>query len=216
MHDDFEPVRGLPEALPEGERILWQGAPEWRALARRAFHTHKVATYFAILTLWEAASAWQAGLGALASATAGLWMVGLGAGAVSVLALLAFVFARTTVYTITNKRIVLRYGVALPMAINLPFKVIDSAAFRQHGAGDGDVPVALTGGERIGYYILWPNVRPWRFARPEPMLRALPDPEDAASALARALADYNGQSAPAREIAARTETPSGAPAEAAA
>jgi hypothetical protein len=28
-HDDFqtEPVRGLPENLPEGEHILWQGHP---------------------------------------------------------------------------------------------------------------------------------------------------------------------------------------------
>ena len=29
-HDDFhfEPVRGLPEALPPGELILWQGSPD--------------------------------------------------------------------------------------------------------------------------------------------------------------------------------------------
>ena len=28
-HDDFdfEPVRGLPQVLPKGERMLWQGAP---------------------------------------------------------------------------------------------------------------------------------------------------------------------------------------------
>ena len=28
-HDDFdqEPIRGLPEMLPEGETILWHGAP---------------------------------------------------------------------------------------------------------------------------------------------------------------------------------------------
>ena len=31
-HDDFdfEPVRGLPQVLPEGERLLWQGAPRWQ------------------------------------------------------------------------------------------------------------------------------------------------------------------------------------------
>jgi hypothetical protein len=35
-HDDFkfEPIRGLPEQLPEGEHILWQGAPDPRVLAR--------------------------------------------------------------------------------------------------------------------------------------------------------------------------------------
>ena len=35
-HDDFkfEPVRGLPEALPEDEHILWQGAPTRCALPK--------------------------------------------------------------------------------------------------------------------------------------------------------------------------------------
>ena len=35
-HDDFdfEPVRGLPQLLPKGERMLWQGAPRWQDLAR--------------------------------------------------------------------------------------------------------------------------------------------------------------------------------------
>jgi len=54
-HDDFnfEPVRGLPEKLPEGEHILWQGAPDVRALAREALGVRWVAGYFAILTIWR-------------------------------------------------------------------------------------------------------------------------------------------------------------------
>ena len=38
-HDDFafEPVRGLPAELPRGERLIWQGAPDWRLLAIQAF-----------------------------------------------------------------------------------------------------------------------------------------------------------------------------------
>ena len=44
---EFEAQYGLPEALPEGEHILWQGAPDWKVLARRVFHTRKVAVYFA-------------------------------------------------------------------------------------------------------------------------------------------------------------------------
>ena len=36
--DDYhvEPVRGLPQSLPEGEELLWQGAPSTWALARDA------------------------------------------------------------------------------------------------------------------------------------------------------------------------------------
>ena len=30
---EFEPQFGLPERLPDSERLLWQGSPSWRALA---------------------------------------------------------------------------------------------------------------------------------------------------------------------------------------
>ena len=36
---EAEPIRGLPGLLPKGEHIVWQGAPQWQALSRRAFHT---------------------------------------------------------------------------------------------------------------------------------------------------------------------------------
>ena len=42
---DFEPVKGLPAALPENERMLWQGAPLWQDLALHAFHARKAAYY---------------------------------------------------------------------------------------------------------------------------------------------------------------------------
>jgi len=52
-HDDFDfdPVRGLPEVLPAGERMLWQGSPRWQDMALHAFHVRKVAVYFAVITL---------------------------------------------------------------------------------------------------------------------------------------------------------------------
>ncbi|MEM1103487.1 MAG: hypothetical protein AAGH48_05230, partial [Pseudomonadota bacterium] len=55
-HDDFaaEPIRGLPEALPEGERILWQGEPTWRQLAVNVFHIRALAIYFGVLMIWRA------------------------------------------------------------------------------------------------------------------------------------------------------------------
>ena len=34
---EFEPVHGLPEKLPAGEKILWQGSPDWKTLANEAF-----------------------------------------------------------------------------------------------------------------------------------------------------------------------------------
>ena len=35
---EFEAALGLPEPLPRGERLLWQGAPDWRVMAREAMH----------------------------------------------------------------------------------------------------------------------------------------------------------------------------------
>ena len=52
IEHEYEPIRGLPGQLPPGETITWQGAPEWRALARRAFGTRIVAGYFAVLAAW--------------------------------------------------------------------------------------------------------------------------------------------------------------------
>ena len=34
---EFEAALGLPEPLPAGETILWQGAPSWTAMAKHVF-----------------------------------------------------------------------------------------------------------------------------------------------------------------------------------
>ena len=43
---ELEPAYGLPERLPANERILWQGSPDWRTLARRVFFVRTLALYF--------------------------------------------------------------------------------------------------------------------------------------------------------------------------
>lgn len=186
------PVRGLPEALPAGERMLWQGAPDWRALSRRAFHTRKVAVYFAILMGWRVLIALSDGLpvgGALGSA---LGLLALGLGALGLLNLFAWLSARSTVYTITTRRLVIHCGIALPMTINLPFRMIQSAGLKTFGDGAGDIVLTLPKGQRVAYLHLWPNVRPWRFNSPEPMLRCIGDSANVAALLVRNLAAETG------------------------
>ena len=46
---EFEAAPGLPEALPAGERILWQGSPDWKLLAAEAFHVRRLSLYFALM-----------------------------------------------------------------------------------------------------------------------------------------------------------------------
>lgn len=185
---EFEPVRGLPEVLPAGERMLWQGAPRWQSLAVQAFHVRKVAVYFALLAAFQAATALVDGGTARQALAASSWLVVLGAGAVAVLALLAKLSAQGTVYTLTDRRVVMRFGIALPMTVNLPFAAIDAAMAGRRPDGTCDIALSLGRGTRIGYLVNWPNVRPWRFTRPQPMLRALADGERVAALLGEALA----------------------------
>lgn len=185
---DHEPVRGLPEHLPAGERILWQGAPRFAALARRAFHVRKLAFYCGLLLAWRVAAGVSDGETLGAIAVSAVWVVPFALVAVGLPLLLAWLYARTTVYTITNRRVVMRFGVALPMSLNLPFRLIVAAGVRSYADGTGDVTLTLTGPDRIAYLHLWPNARPWRIARPEPMLRCIPAAAQVADVLADALA----------------------------
>ncbi len=187
---DSEPVPGLPEHLPQGETILWQGAPSWRPFALRAFHLRGLAAYFVLLAAWYLAAGWSADpqdavLGALR-------LITLGAVPIVLLLGLGRLAARTTLYTITNRRIVMRVGVALPMTVNIPFSSVRKADMRLNKDGTGDIQLRLMPGRRVSYFAMWPHLRMLRVSNPEPMLRALPDAEVAGRALSQALAGAAG------------------------
>ncbi len=176
---DDEPVRGLPGELPEGETLLWQGSPEWRLLARSAFFTRIVGLYFAVLVALAIYNGSTSGV--IATIIAGAVGIGL-------LMLYAWAVARTTVYTLTSRRVVLRVGVALNMCINLPLAKIGGANLRPLGPVEGDLSLQLIGPHKLGYLVLWPHARPWKLGNPQPMLRALPDAAVVGERLARAVA----------------------------
>jgi hypothetical protein len=178
----------LPEPLPRGESAIWIGRPDWRGLALRAFHIRAVAIYFGLLALWRVASGVADGETVAASVLAALWVVVPGGAACALLALLAWLSARSTRYIITTRRVIMQFGVALPMTLNIPFSVIASAGLKSYRDGSGDIPLATTGPDRVAYLLLWPHARPWRAARAEPMLRSIPDAQRVAGILGRALA----------------------------
>ena len=203
---DYEPVRGLPERLPPGEAVLWQGAPNWRALARRAFHADKVAAYFALLLAWQAFLVVAQGQPAGTLASAALWYVPMGAIAAGILTFFAWLNARMTVYTVTNRRVVVKFGVALPMTVNLPFALVRDVQLKSYRDGTGDLALVLGGEEKISYAHLWPHVRRWHFVNPQPMLRVVPDADALGRRLTAALADFQQDrtTAPGGEAAAST------------
>lgn len=182
---EHEEVRGLPGRLPPGEKLLWQGAPAWRRLARDAFHTYLVAGYFGLLLIWAVLDTLAPGGAASPIGIAAT--AGVGVAALALLYGMAALSARTTVYTITSKRVVLRFGMALPKCVNLPFAQIGDARLAANKDGTGDIALALIA-RGLGYASLWPHARPWKLAAPEPMLRALPDAAHVAALLADACA----------------------------
>lgn len=213
---EHEPIPGLPERLPEGERILWQGAPAFRGLALGAFRMREVAFYFGLLGAAKAVSAAAAGAGFGAAALEFFGMIVPTLLALGVLAALAALCARSTVYTITTRRVVFRFGMALEKAVNLPFSVIESAAVKADRTNAGDIALALTPKARVSYLAFWPHVRPFRFGRAEPSMRGLPDVNAVAQILATALAEAQAD-AKARTTATqvRTNTTAAPPVEAA-
>jgi hypothetical protein len=180
-----EPIRGLPELPPEGEHILWQGAPDPWTLALQALNMGWVAGYFGLLAAWRGvAIGLEQGWALGAKATVPYLVMGLVACAI--LGLIALTLARTTVYTLTNRRVAMRIGAALTVTLNLPFTCVLAADLALNRNGTGSIALDLTEGVKLSYLVCWPHVRPWRISNTQPALRCIPDAAHVAELLANA------------------------------
>ena len=180
---EFEAAPGLPEPLPASEKILWQGSPDWRVLGNEAFHLKTLSIYFALMVALQALLSWDATLGLSKNLMALMTSTLLACVALGLLALTAWLSASTTLYTITDKRIVMRIGIVLTLTFNLPFSRIQAAQIKNSNNGKGNIAVDLQGPDRIAYLHLWPHARPWHLKQPQPMLRALPEVANVGSLL---------------------------------
>ncbi|MDP5086663.1 MAG: photosynthetic complex putative assembly protein PuhB [Yoonia sp.] len=186
-HDDFkfEPVRGLPEALPEDEHILWQGSPDPARLARDAWGLRWVAGYFVLLAIWRVGVSsvdFPMGIALMH----GVPFIIMGIVACGIMYGIAYIQARSTVYTLTNKRVAMRIGAALTMTLNLPYVCIGTAKLEVTKSGHGTLAFEIIGDTRISYLMTWPHVRPWYISRTQPALRSIPDAESVARIFADA------------------------------
>jgi hypothetical protein len=184
---DFEPIPGLPAELPPSERLLWQGSPNWRSVARRVFHIRALATYCGAIVLWRIGAGWAAHQSLHTVAESALWLSGLAAATLAFLALVARFIGGTTIYSITNRRVVMRFGLAIPITLNVPFCIIEAAWVHGGTSDNGDIALQLNDERHIAYLHLWPHARPWRVNKPQPMLRCVADAAAAAEILAAAL-----------------------------
>ncbi|WP_309673106.1 photosynthetic complex putative assembly protein PuhB [Gemmatimonas sp.] len=181
-------IRGVPHALPEGEHILWQGAPEAMPIAKHVFHWRLLVAYFAVMTVVWAASTALA-FNSQEFLVALLVRVGLSALVLAIVFVMAGVVARTSWYAITSQRLVLRLGMVFEMSINVPFTILDSAGVGVFKDGTGQVVLTLTKPNRLAYIALWPHCRVFSINHPQPVLRGLRDPQRIGTLLAQAVAD---------------------------
>ncbi len=94
----------------------------------------------------------------------------------------AWFAGRTALYTLTNRRVVMRVGIVLTLTFNLPYRRIAAASLRRYGQRSLDIALQLYPQDRIGWFHLWPHQRAWHLSHPQPTLRCLADGE-AVSAL---------------------------------
>jgi hypothetical protein len=167
--------------------MLWQGAPDWWSLAVRSFHWRKVAIYFAALMVWDVGSVLYRGQ-AIEEAASLLNLAGLAAVALGLIALFCYLVTRTTVYTVTSQRVVIRAGIALPKTINIPYVRIASAGVKLHTDGTGDLLITPVSEDRIAYFLLWPHAQALQLANARPMLRSVPEAAKVARILGDAMA----------------------------
>jgi hypothetical protein len=191
---EFEAVRGLPGDLPEDEKILWQGAPDWLRLSFDAFKVGWVVAYFVALIVWRFIERLGHGEDPLVSLRTAILVIPLGLIAISILGALAWVNARSTVYTITSKRVVMRFGAALTKAINIPFTIVESASADVKQDNAGTVAIKLAAPNKIPLLLLWPHRRPGTFSHPEPSFRSIKDAATCAPILSEALLRAHSQS----------------------
>jgi hypothetical protein len=78
----------------------------------------------------------------------------------------------------------MRFGVAIPMMVNIPLDSVESASLREFGDGSGDIALTPMPGVKMSYWTLWPNARPWHYSRVKPMLRCIPQAQSVAARLA--------------------------------
>ena len=170
---EFEAAPGLPEPLPQGERLLWQGSPDFLTLAIHAFHVRKLAIYFAGMFGLQ----W-------------LYLLGEPGGSVLMPLLTSAVLAYGGPGSAGAHRLVFRAHHRLhPDRPPHPHAhrhrahahlqpAAAQARCRRHppaSQGHGDIALTLTGEDRIAYLNLWPHARPWLLKQPQPSLRCVPD-----------------------------------------
>ena len=189
---EIEPLPGLPGVPPVGEVILWQGRPSSALVARHLLKIRWIVGYFLVLAGWALLAGMNDGQPAGGILFSVAVLTALAGVLIGMIELFAWAVEKTTLYTITTERVVMRFGVAISMTLNLPYRQVDGVALARLGEKAGMIAIALLPEQRLSWLIQWPHVRGFRFSRPEPSLICLADADEVAKVLSAAIGQYRG------------------------
>ena len=180
---EWEAAPGLPSTLPAGERIVWQGSPDWKQLAVHAFHVRKIAVYFALMVGLQFSQLWAEGLSGKELLVPIVVSSSLAILALALLTTCAWFAGKSSLYTFTNKRVVMRIGIVLTLTFNLPYRRIAGASSKDYAKGCQDIALELYPEDRIGWAHLWPHQKAWHVKHPQPTLRCVPNGKEVSEML---------------------------------
>ena len=173
--------------LAPGETIIWQGSPSWRSAARDMFHMRGLSLYFVLLFALDAYQAWTKQIPAAKAIHDSVPLLVITALALAIIGAVAWFSSRTTRYIVTQRRVILHYGIAMPATLALPLTQIVGASVSVRRDHTGDIALVLKAGNHMPFLKLWPLARAWHITKPQPMLRGVPQAAVVAGLLVRAL-----------------------------
>ena len=165
------------KSVPNNEKIYWNGEPSWISFGYQVFGIKYLIFYFILSALYSVSQ-----LGSVFSFIAFLvfYMPFLisGAFAAAILFVLAYIVACHTSYAITEKRIVIKTGVALVFLLNVPLKNIISIDKQRLAGGRGNLSFEARSKKRIPFVSCWPSVKGGSFVQPIPAFRSISNIEE--------------------------------------
>ena len=170
----------LDRRLVQDDAIVWQGAPSWRVIARDVYHLRFISAYLAFLVVLDALQAWAKAIPLGKALHDSVPLAVIIAAVLANFCGLAWLTARTTRYTITTRRVILAYVIAIPATLSIPWSRIRRIELALDRDGNGDIALGLAADDHMPYLKLWPHARPWRLGHPQPMLRGVARAADVA------------------------------------
>ena len=178
----FETPKNILDAIPNGESILWKGRPSLWGFSWNLFGLKWITLYLSILSIVSVARFFASDFYTafyvdflpffLSGIFASIILIGLAA-----------TQTYSTVYIITENRVIIKTGAALSFLISMPFKKIKEVNLQKRGASIGTISFELLSEKRVPYISCWPSVRPWKFKRTQPAFSCIGSVDEVATIL---------------------------------